>query len=213
MPNRELDSPTGISRIRSNSSRLANKLHENINYQAFLMGIAFVGLLAFSAQYVETRIDVLNLETFYIPLFTSIFIGSSFGHYLGLAVSRDQYEQTPLNSLALGAFLALAGITAYFSTSSPLTMALVLSGIVLLLGHTSRLVDAHQEIERLMERFAERVSPIGLGFIGVLKFGTPFIISAEIRLPNPTFEEMALALAGLVALGLFLNYSQSKNSD
>lgn len=209
----EDDESTLLGELRASVERFVWKLHENINYQAFLMGVAFVGLLAFSAKYIETRAEILQLETFYIPLFTSIFIGSSFGHYLGLAVTQEQYDQAPLDSLALGAFLALSGLSLYFYTSSPLMMALVLSGVVMLLGHTSRLIENHQEIEMLMERFAERVSPIGLGVVAFIKFGVPFIVSIRIPLPHLTLWEMGLGIGLLIGLGLIMNVFKPENDQ
>lgn len=132
--------------------------------KGLVVGGCFIGMLMMSGYWLVTKPLSGGFLRNFTPLFVSLFIGISSGHYFGKAVIENGEIK---KWVALGAFLiAAVGWGAYMYTTtllfSSLSLVLILGLTAVALGHDVEFIQNNDDIEELIDLFAERISPIGL---------------------------------------------------
>ena len=131
---------------------------------AFIAGIIFALLIIGAGFYLNPEETSDFIGGRYQLILMALFIGISTGHYLGISLGH----QFDINvAAAIGLFLTLSiaflyisipdgfEITAIFSPGG----LLVLSSLLLILGHYSHLIAYNQAISQFIKTLAERLSP------------------------------------------------------
>jgi len=143
---------------------------DSVDWRAYFAGLSFIAALAAGGSYIQIQAASGALLKNYAGLFVSLFIGASTGHYYGKAL--EEAEES-VHSAYLGIFTFLFAYWLYQNQLSLLSATLILMTLSLILGHDSTLIADSIYIQKLVNYFAEGLSPIGIILFGVLKFVSP----------------------------------------
>lgn len=171
----------------------------------FVFGVLLVLLPVVTKLLLRPSLEVDFVGGRYGLLVIGLFVGVSFGHHVGLAIS---VERTANRYAAIGAFLAISALYLSLAYVAPgvvettgvirrfgPVVVLVLSTLLLISGHYSGVTAQNEEVEKIIERFAESVSPLLLLFIWLMEALIPPIL--EPTLPAVGFEFGEATMTGL----------------
>jgi|GEM_PF-4911235 hypothetical protein len=148
-------------------------MEDKFNYTAFFGGVTFVLALYFIGEYISNSIAPVNLSQSNAILWVSIFIGLSMGHYIGKAITKGGGT---LNSFLVGIFVTLTLFTIAFVTGvSNLTGVMIFLTISVFLMHYSDLLEKHENVEILIDIFAQKISGVVLVIFAIIKYLIPVL--------------------------------------
>lgn len=147
-------------------------IDEYVNIQAFIAGVLFISTLFLIGTYIQSQVEIASDNI--TPLFTSIFTGLGFGHFLAKAI---QENKDSLTSAYIGALLILTVIVVYYSGLQPVSGILIIMTMTVFLSHTSGLIDDNDSIKNLIEFLAGDISPFALYGLGIIRYLVPYLIA------------------------------------
>lgn len=187
-------------------------------YAAFIAGAIFAFLLLGAGTYLNPSGATEFVGGRFQYILIALFIGISTGHYLGISIGN----RFDINVAAsLGAFITLSLSFLYISIPQGIDTSvlfspgglLVLSGVLLILGHYSHLIDENEGVEELIETFSQRISPAILGIIWLMEAVLPPIVGPMIS--GIGFEEIGATITVGIQLlvGVILLYAFVKIAE
>lgn len=150
----------------------------NVDWTGFASGGTFILALIAGAAFIRSTAgsDVPNILNGYSALFVSFFIGSSAGHYYGMAIKNDG---SSVHSAYLGAFTFLFIYWLYNVRVSALSAAMIFMASSLILAHSTDIIQNSRPIKRAVDYFAKGISPIGILLFGVFSYLPPGTIDSR----------------------------------
>lgn len=150
----------------------------NVDWNGFAAGGTFILALIAGAAYIRSTAgsNVPSILNGYSALFVSFFIGSSAGHYYGMAIKNDG---SSVHSAYLGAFTLLFAYWLYNVRVSALSAAMIFMATSLILAHSTDIIQNSKPIKSAVDYFAKGISPIGILVFGVFSYLPPGTIDSR----------------------------------
>ncbi|SEW24812.1 hypothetical protein [Natrinema salifodinae] len=158
-------------------SNLLQKVQRDIDLWSFVAGaILMLSLLAIGVE-IGGKTESSIFQEYYSPIFVTLFISVSSGHYLGLAFTTDSDN---LTSAYIGAFAVLWFASLTVTELSPLSFALAGITFGIVLAYQRGIVANHKRIKKLMEIFGKGIAPSGIFLMAFIEYLLPFVLSLDI---------------------------------
>jgi len=107
-----------------------------INEKALVAGSGLTSVIALMGYYLSQSI-LIQVESVFTPLLSSVFTGIALGHYLGVSTEK---EGRTISSFGIGMFSALSMVLMAYFQLSVLSAIIIITPITVFLIHNSGLV-------------------------------------------------------------------------
>jgi hypothetical protein len=138
---------------------------------AFVSGFAIaLGIVAIAFE-MTNRVESAGISTMISLTTASIFIGTSTGHFLGLAINNRGGR---LTWFLIGFFAILSAAFLSKTRISPIGGTLISFVVGILFLHVSGTIDNYTGIERFISTISQEFSAFILGILATLNYIIPF---------------------------------------